>query len=1024
MPLPGGPSDKYGNRYEDRWTVHCALRVLREDAEAIRLEPPPGEAEGAEFWVRYHDRIEYHQVKRQKTGEGRWTLSALSEAGVLTSFFDLLQDPKARCVFVSGHAAYALEELGDRARKATSWSEFEREALKAQTWHEEFETLLKAWGGPDPELAIEALTRIYVRVIDEDDLKTLNTLESEILLDGDLTNAVPVVTDVLRDSVGEYLTPNDLWHRLEPQGYAPSKWRGSRQVAVTVAEANRRYRESRQATLIVGQLIERREVAKLREELELHRLVLLDGPAGMGKSDALLQFTEELRECGEPYLVFRLDRLTPTRSPEALGVELGLPASPAATLSAVAQDRAGYLVIDQLDVVSTTSGRSPQFFDCISEIVRLAERTPNIRVILACRSFDVQNDARLRRLVHRPTQSPVITVGQFDRTQVQETLARLGYAEPDLSAAQANLLHVPLHLALLAEIAAVSTERRLGFDTARDLYDEFWTHKRRDVEERLGRRPAWTEVIDRLVDYMSDNQLLGAPAEIVDEWESDAEAMASSHVLIRDGRRYGFFHETFFDYVFARRFTARGRTIRELLAHDQLLFRRAQVRQVLAHERDTDERRYVGDLNYLLTDDGVRFHLKDLVASWLAQVEPRDAEWGLLEPFLDDPASPLHFRAWQTLRSLPWFRYADDRGYLSERLAADDELVDTTVTLLGHVDRVAPERVVALLRPLVGTSDGWTHRIAWVLGRTDLGRDRELFDLFLALLDRGDFDRTGLTTSDFWYVAHDLPKQHPDWACELLGHYLANRVKAADAAGVTNPFEIGSTIIPGNLHLHDYIVEAAAGAPAAFIDEIWPQMHTLIKRTAQEPRDNELQRDRIWNLRHFSDVYGDLDDHLLLGAERAFSEFARREPDRFATLVKANTESPYESVAYFLFQGLAGNPERFADAAIDFVLPDQRRFRVGYSDGYEWGTRRLIAAVSSHASDAAVARLEEALLNYYTPWERSAAGHTEFGLAQFTLLGGLAERDDRRRPRNATQSCNESSAFSRRRRQLGFRAGS
>ncbi|HEX2265790.1 MAG TPA: hypothetical protein VHH14_05855, partial [Solirubrobacterales bacterium] len=64
MPLPGGPSDKYGNRYEDRWTVYRALDVLREEAQAIRPEPPKPEGEGVDFWVRYPDYVEFHQVKR------------------------------------------------------------------------------------------------------------------------------------------------------------------------------------------------------------------------------------------------------------------------------------------------------------------------------------------------------------------------------------------------------------------------------------------------------------------------------------------------------------------------------------------------------------------------------------------------------------------------------------------------------------------------------------------------------------------------------------------------------------------------------------------------------------------------------------------------------------------------------------------------------------------------------------------------------------------------------------------------
>jgi hypothetical protein len=71
VPLAGGSSDKYGSRYEDRWAAQCAFDVLRETSLAIRSEPPGAEGEGVEFWIDYPDRREYHQVKRQRSDEGR-----------------------------------------------------------------------------------------------------------------------------------------------------------------------------------------------------------------------------------------------------------------------------------------------------------------------------------------------------------------------------------------------------------------------------------------------------------------------------------------------------------------------------------------------------------------------------------------------------------------------------------------------------------------------------------------------------------------------------------------------------------------------------------------------------------------------------------------------------------------------------------------------------------------------------------------------------------------------------------------
>jgi hypothetical protein len=111
MPLPGGDADKIGNRYEGRWTIACMIEVMDEEADSIRLEPPGFEGEGTEFWLSKGGRREYHQVKRQNSALGHWTLAELSSKGILPNFLNKLIGSTDGCVFVSTHAADQLEEL-------------------------------------------------------------------------------------------------------------------------------------------------------------------------------------------------------------------------------------------------------------------------------------------------------------------------------------------------------------------------------------------------------------------------------------------------------------------------------------------------------------------------------------------------------------------------------------------------------------------------------------------------------------------------------------------------------------------------------------------------------------------------------------------------------------------------------------------------------------------------------------------------------------------------------------------------
>src|SRR2546428_3962790 len=105
MPLPGGASAKFGDRYEGRWTVLQLVDLLTERADALRLEPPGIEGEGVEFWIRGGRRLTYHQVKRQSPRGRAWSIDDVGRLGVTAKLFAKLADPFASCVFLSADSA-------------------------------------------------------------------------------------------------------------------------------------------------------------------------------------------------------------------------------------------------------------------------------------------------------------------------------------------------------------------------------------------------------------------------------------------------------------------------------------------------------------------------------------------------------------------------------------------------------------------------------------------------------------------------------------------------------------------------------------------------------------------------------------------------------------------------------------------------------------------------------------------------------------------------------------------------------
>ena len=204
------------------------------------------------------------------------------------------------------------------------------------------------------------------------------------------------------------------------------------------------------------------------------------------------------------------------------------------------------------------------------------------------------------------------------------------------------------------------------------------------MNDRLGGRSSvWTETIAALCDVMSERESLVAPDYALDDRLEAIEAMASEAVVqVQDGE-IRFFHESFFDYSFARSFLrTNSDLVRWLESDEQHLFRRSQVRQVLTflRDRESDRPRYLGTLSALLGHAGIRFHIKKLVLDWLhALPDPTNEEWEIVEGLVDQ----LDGHAWQVVsNSVPWFDVIQGTERWEAWLSADEETINRTVLLL------------------------------------------------------------------------------------------------------------------------------------------------------------------------------------------------------------------------------------------------------------------------------------------------------------------------------------------------------
>ena len=393
----------------------------------------------------------------------------------------------------------------------------------------------------------------------------------------------------------------------------------------------------------------------------------------------------------------------------------------------------------------------------------------------------LDNDHRLRQLTDADGVAEAVIVERLTHETVREVVASLGLDANSLNSKQLDLLSVPLHLKLLSELEGDEKIRALNFEKAQDLYERFWQFKQQVIENRIGRPVQWTRVVYALCDHMHQRQTLSTPEVVVEDWNSDAKAMVSEHVLVfvPDNKRFSFFHEGFFDYAYARRFARDPQSLLDLLVSgEQHLFRRAQVGQILLYLRDTDFDRYIADLEEALASPDVRFHIKQVIFALLADLsKPKEEEWVVLSRFagrdFSDPATSL---AWMIVRRPPWFQLVDSLGLVQQWLDdPNEDFVDRAVSILNVIQREIPDRVADILELYVGKSERWNSRLRHLALWGDWSQGRRYLELMLQLIDVGildDVEGALAANSDSWILLTELQSNRPSWGCEVVGHYL------------------------------------------------------------------------------------------------------------------------------------------------------------------------------------------------------------------------------------------------------------
>ena len=785
----GGYSDKLGNRYEGRWVVLQMVHVVGGLQRSVTVESVGDDERGVDLWVESNrgDK-EAQQCKGALGNKSQWKISDLCSKGILADLqFQLERNCRNRFTLVSSVPATTLSDLCRRAADSTGVATdfYEHQVKTSKPLLKEFQFFCRCLKlDPQSPLDVEEAYRLLERSgfhLFTDDSEGRKDLEfrTQVYFDGDPLSAIAVLADFAETHLRKTLTADDIVRHLQNHGFPPKHLARDSRVVSAARELRNMFSSTFDGQMAGGNLVSRSQATSILGKLKdpnSPRLIVVHGSASYGKSCVLLELTQLLEAEGIPYIPFRLDRQTPQGAPKQFGIEWGLADSPPVCLAHLVGEKQGVLILDQIDAMRWTSGHASDPWLTCQEMIKQALGIGSLRIVVACRTFDLENDPQFKSWSNSQKLERV-EVGDLDEATANRLV---GNEWEQLTPRQRSLLKCAGNLAMWLEIRA-SSGKATHFVSQADLLRKFWDNRYQELERRGVPSEDSHRLLQRLIDFFNQHGDRDAPFSLVQPFSSAAKELQSLHVIRVQQNKVSFCHQSYFDYLLAQNVVdgirSQKKTVFDWLgaSRDQSLFRREQLRLLLCLIRDEDPSWYIEVLKAILASKKVRFHLKHLCLQVLGQVDvPSTEEVAFVLALLNQEHWSDHVSGQVLWKHSVWIAHPRIQSELARRLATDNEAsIRHALWLLQTVDETCGDRVAELIAPYEGESKyNWQDLIDRMFWRAPENDSDLLFEMRLRRVGQ---NRT------FEYVDwKKLAAAKPDRCLPLIAARLRGLILAAE----------------------------------------------------------------------------------------------------------------------------------------------------------------------------------------------------------------------------------------------------
>ncbi len=716
-------------------------------------------------------------------------------------------------------------------------------------------------------------------------------------------------------------------------------------------------------------------------------VVLLVGGAGSGKTVILKDVFLKLKETNIPAIALKADRLY-AESITDLQYKIDLEDSfekVVRTLSQVS-DRV-VVLIDQIDALSQSLSAKREYLDAYNLLVRKLIAIDRVRVVISVRAYDLDYDNELKFYKNQKS----FRVGLLDVGQVTQVLTKLGTRMSEVPGQLLNLLQTAHHLNVFCKVYDSQTNLR-SITTLHDLYESLWVQQIAKVPTTSSASSDKCQnLVFAIAEQMHDEQRISTPSKpFFGSFSNEIDYLKSSGLVTETDKEVQFFHQTFFDFAFAKQFVQCGNQVTNyILENHQGLFIRSSLKMIIGFLREQDHAAYIKALETILISSKYRFHIKLMLLNLLGFEEAPTPEEKQLVKSRILPSKELKIPFFESVMGNSWFTFLLEEGELNKlitqkigwrnKLAERDwgkvnEVVDKIKTLLHYKStseswdaqinllwqvliKQLPKSRIAVCDFLLNCSEfegksTFVFRLLYYIKEWDIPIAFQLYEKHAA---EAGTDRFG-----YYKTLEDALNFNIDWVKERYKTHCLNKIESIKGSTDKPHFEYQDEELFKKLFEVDTIKA---------LDFTLDIIKRISAKTSGEDKSKLYIDLGFWMFdyeRHGRSHGHEAIYHLLVDKVQ---EQAEQTTPWFDQFLADHRNSNSITILRLLFFGLLANPAHYANEIFNLMKLFHQKEGLDGDDKIQFQFRQLLKDVYPHFDNAQKDQIDRVLLSIKSKYE-------------------------------------------------------